>query len=51
MYGGVKEAGKCVMIHSCGDMDELFDELIEMGLNFFNPFQPEVMDIHPLMDS
>ena len=32
------------MIHSCGDVDELFDDLIGLGLNCFNPFQPEVMD-------
>ena len=37
------------MIHSCGDVDELFDELIEIGLDCFNPFQPEAMDIFSLM--
>jgi uroporphyrinogen decarboxylase len=45
MYGAVREAGKFVMIHSCGDVDELFDDLIDIGLNCFNPFQPEVMDV------
>ena len=50
MYGEVKKAGKIVMIHSCGDVDELFDHLIDIGVNCFNPFQPEVMDIHALMD-
>ena len=50
MYGVVKEANRVVMIHSCGDVDELFDDLIEIGLGCFNPFQPEVMDIHALMD-
>ncbi len=45
MYGVVREAGKYVFIHSCGDVDELFDDLIEIGLNCLNPFQPEVMDI------
>jgi len=49
MYGVVREAGKFVMIHSCGDVDELFDDLISMGLNSFNPFQPEVMDVASLM--
>lgn len=48
MYRAVKEAGKYVFIHSCGDVDELFDPLIEIGLDNFNPFQPEVMDIHQL---
>jgi len=45
MYGVVRDAGKFVMIHSCGDVDELFEELIAAGLNCFNPFQPEVMDV------
>lgn len=49
MYGAVHTAGKYVFIHSCGDVDELFDELIEIGLNCFNPFQPEVMDIETLL--
>jgi len=49
MYGCVREAGKLVMIHSCGDIDELFDDLIGIGLNCFNPFQPEVMDVEALV--
>jgi len=50
MYGAVRRAGKFVMIHSCGDVDELFDELIAIGLNCFNPFQPEVMDVYELLN-
>ena len=34
MYGVVKEAGKYVFIHSCGDVDELFDDLICMLIRF-----------------
>ncbi|MFC1717208.1 uroporphyrinogen decarboxylase family protein [Candidatus Poribacteria bacterium] len=49
MYGVVKDAGKFVCIHSCGDVDELFDDLIEIGLDCFNPFQPEVMDVEALL--
>ena len=49
MYGVVREAGKFVMIHSCGDVDELFDDLVGIGLNCFNPFQPEVMDVYSLL--
>jgi uroporphyrinogen decarboxylase len=48
MYTAVREAGKVVSIHSCGDVDELFDDLVELGLNLFNPFQPEVMDVYAL---
>ena len=49
MYGVVRAADKFVMIHSCGDVDELFDELIALGVNCFNPFQPEVMDVYALL--
>ena len=49
MYSVVREAGKYVMIHSCGDVDELFDDLIEIGVDCFNPFQPEVMDVTSLI--
>lgn len=44
MYAVVRRAGKAVMIHSCGKVQELFPELIELGLEVFNPFQPDVMD-------
>ncbi len=50
MYGAVREAGKYVFIHSCGDVDELFDDLIDIGVSCFNPFQPEVMDVEGLME-
>jgi uroporphyrinogen decarboxylase len=49
MYGVVVEAGKKVFIHSCGDVDELFDDLVAIGLNCFNPLQPEVMDVSALI--
>jgi uroporphyrinogen decarboxylase len=49
MYGVVRENGKYVMIHSCGDVEELFPDLIECGINCFNPFQPEVMNIYSIL--
>ena len=49
MYRAVLDAGKIVFIHSCGDVDELFDDLVHIGLRVFNPFQPEVMDVASLM--
>ncbi|MEI6809544.1 MAG: uroporphyrinogen decarboxylase family protein [bacterium] len=49
MYGVVHDAGRYVSIHSCGDVDELFDNLIGIGVNCFNPFQPEVMDVEALI--
>lgn len=44
-YGAAKSAGKKVFIHSCGRVQEIFDDLIEIGVDCFNPFQPEVMDV------
>jgi uroporphyrinogen decarboxylase len=49
IFKEVRSAGKKVFLHSCGDVDELFDDLIGMGLNCFNPFQPEVMDVDSLL--
>jgi uroporphyrinogen decarboxylase len=48
-YAAVKSYGKAIFIHSCGDVDELFDDLVGIGLDCFNPFQPEVMDVFSLM--
>jgi uroporphyrinogen decarboxylase len=45
MIAPVREAGKYVFLHSCGCVTELLDDLVEIGLNAFNPFQPEVMDV------
>jgi uroporphyrinogen decarboxylase len=49
MYSLVRGAGKFQMIHSCGDVDELFDDLVALGVHCFNPFQPEVMDTTALL--
>jgi uroporphyrinogen decarboxylase len=45
LYQAAKANGKYVFIHCCGAVQELFDELIECGLDVFNPFQPEVMNV------
>jgi uroporphyrinogen decarboxylase len=45
LYGIVKAAGRKVFIHCCGKIDEIFPDLIECGVDVFNPFQPEVMDV------
>jgi len=48
LYGLAKQHGKAVFIHCCGKVQELFPELIEMGVDAFNPFQPEVMDLYEM---
>jgi uroporphyrinogen decarboxylase len=49
MFAPVRRAGKFVVLHSCGRVDSIFDDLAEIGLNLFNPFQPEVMNVHELI--
>lgn len=45
MCQAVKAHGKFTMLHCCGKVDEIFPDLIECGLDIFNPFQPEVMNV------
>ena len=45
MCQAVKDKGKYVFLHSCGKVQEIFPDLIECGVDMFNPFQPEVMDV------
>ena len=45
MFGPLVRAGKYPYLHSCGRVQEIFDDLVEIGLRIFNPFQPEVMDV------
>ena len=45
LFAPVRAAGKVISLHSCGKVQGLFDDLVELGVNFINPFQPEVMDV------
>jgi uroporphyrinogen decarboxylase len=45
LYGRVKAKGKFVLQHSCGDCREVFPDLIEIGLDCYQTFQPEIYDI------
>jgi len=38
------------VFHSCGDTSLLFDDLMTLGFNGYNPFQPPVMDIEAMHD-
>jgi len=48
MYGKVRDAGKIVSIHSCGDHGEILGDLIDLGVQIFNPTQPEANDLREL---
>jgi len=45
LYQRVKSKGKFVIQHSCGDRHEIFPDLIEIGLDCYQTFQPEIYDI------
>jgi uroporphyrinogen decarboxylase len=40
-----KKHGKYNVFHSCGDISQLFPELIDIGLDVYETFQPEIYDI------
>ncbi len=44
-YELIRSAGKNVMVHSCGNILRLMDELIDLGVDILNPVQPECMDL------
>ena len=45
LYERAKRDGFFVVQHSCGDIHELFPDLIEVGLDCYQTFQPEIYDI------
>lgn len=48
MYARVKSKGKYVLQHSCGDIHEIFPDLIEIGLDVYQTFQPEIYDLRKI---
>ena len=50
LYAKVKSKGKFIIQHSCGDIHEIFGDLIDMGLDCYQTFQPEIYDIHAVKE-
>jgi uroporphyrinogen decarboxylase len=48
MFDLIKSRGKLVCLHSCGDLREIFPELVDMGLDIYNTIQPEIYDLESL---
>lgn len=48
MYDRAKEHGMYVAQHSCGDISDVFSDLIELGLDIYNTFQPEIYNIEKM---
>ena len=45
MYARAKKNGKFVLQHSCGDIQEIFEDLIEIGLDCYQTVQPEIYNL------
>jgi uroporphyrinogen decarboxylase len=45
MYGAAKAKGRFVSQHSCGDIREVLPDVIDIGLDVYQTFQPEIYDI------
>lgn len=45
LYSQAKEKGFYVAQHSCGDISDIFGDLVDLGLDIYNTFQPEIYDV------
>lgn len=45
LYERVKSKGKFVSQHSCGDCRDIFPDLVEIGLDCYQTFQPEIYSV------
>ncbi len=50
MYERAKKNGKFVIQHSCGDVQEIFPDLIEIGLDCYQTVQPEIYDLRGIKE-
>jgi len=48
LFGRAKEMEKYVYIHTCGDIVSILPEIIEVGVDIYDPFQPEAFDVFEL---
>ncbi|MBM3705630.1 MAG: hypothetical protein FJW66_03795 [Actinobacteria bacterium] len=50
MYEAGHKQSYDIFLHSCGDISQILDDLIEIGLDVYNPFQPEVNDVEGMIE-
>lgn len=48
MYQRAHNRGKYVQIHCCGDVSPIIEDLIEIGVDMYNPLQPEPQDVYAM---
>jgi len=44
----VRDSGKIVVLHSCGNIEEILGEVIDIGVDCYNTVQPELYDLRKL---
>ena len=44
----VKDSGKIVILHCCGNIEEILGEMIDIGVDCWNTVQPELYDLQKL---
>jgi uroporphyrinogen decarboxylase len=45
-----REEGLLVSLHCCGNVEPIMDDIVECGVDVFDPFQPEAMDVWKLRE-
>ncbi len=48
MFEKIKDAGKIVVLHSCGNISEIMPDMLDIGLDVYQTVQPEVYDLKKL---
>ncbi|MFQ6098018.1 MAG: uroporphyrinogen decarboxylase family protein, partial [Armatimonadota bacterium] len=48
VFAQARARGKATMLHSCGHIEDIVPDLIEIGLDILHPIQPEANDIFRL---
>lgn len=50
IFDKVKTSGKTVCLHSCGDIEDVLPDLIDIGLDVYQTVQPEIYDLNKLKE-
>jgi uroporphyrinogen decarboxylase len=45
MFDLVKRSGKYVLLHSCGNIEDVLPDLVDIGLDVYNTVQPELYNL------
>jgi uroporphyrinogen decarboxylase len=48
IYSLARSNGRAVFHHTCGNVRQIVGDMIDIGLDFLHPVQPETMDIYEL---